>query len=127
MDNCITFPGKAGEAAASLKVQLLASDLCDTMHIPCRPWYADDVAWLLDVGIEPAMLMMVAESTCYALRPSWTYFRAICRNCIQEGCKDAHGYIQRLDDWRANRERFGGYKAQMQAYHYMPQDYAALI
>ncbi len=58
-----------------------------------------DVEWILDSGIEPAVIMICIDEATLALRPSWRYAMAILRKLRAEGVKDADQYRRRQTEW----------------------------
>lgn len=107
MENCINFPGYTGAASASAEACDLARTIADMIGAVPLPFHADQIDWYLKSGFTADLLLMAAESTMLAPRPSWAYFRAILRNCASDGCKTGSAYLDRLEDWKHWRQMSG--------------------
>lgn len=100
MENCITFPGSMPGAAASVDAVRISQEIAYIIGVDPRPYHADQVDWYLRNGIEVGLLYEAAESTTLAPCPSWAYFKAIVRNCSQDGVRTQADYQKRLETWR---------------------------
>lgn len=114
MSNILTLPTSWASSATPEAVEI-AGEVARMLHVDALPFYADQVDWYLRAGFSAELLLMAAESTMMAPRPSWAYFRAILRHCAEEGCYTPEQYMIRIEDFKHARQVFGGYQKLLEA------------
>lgn len=71
-----------------------------TLPFMLRQWQE----WRQIHAVDADMLQFVLLDTLKAPRPSWAYFAAIVRRCIDEGCTTLDAYIQRQTQYHRRRK-----------------------